>query len=414
MKTNKKVLAATLAAAVLVTGTFAWQSFSQEATNEIIESVAAAGGRLHDYFDGSTKEVFVENYSGADDEGTDVYARIRLSEYFEYGKNAGTTDATDVTIVRGDLQESTPTFGDDTTWDIYKFGSEAVEGEESIRTYRDLAFSGDTTYLPTYNLDNEGADKDLAEVNGTYRDDAGEVISYDNYVEFTEGEKYDEDKAESTDTDAHKAAATETSTVISMADWLTAGAPVGDTWVYDEDGWAYYAAPIAPQTASGLLLNAIKITSNVSEEWYYAVNVTAQLATAGDWGKADDADSASSMYASTMSDKGVYVLNKAAGIVTVENMVITVDGEIPTLEDIDLTNYTAPIVVGAKLDVINGMGLEGDKAVTMTSDVDGVDNLFDASTGRLTIGDNSTDVTITVTSVLDDSKSVEIIFKAAE
>ena len=49
---KKKVLfsflALALIAAILMTGTFAWQSISQEALNEIGENGLNVGGRLHD------------------------------------------------------------------------------------------------------------------------------------------------------------------------------------------------------------------------------------------------------------------------------------------------------------------------------------------------------------------------------
>ena len=74
---NKKkiatsVAAVAMAATMLLGGTFAWQSISQTALNEASD-IVNPGGRLHDDFDGTNKDVYVENF--ADDP---IYARVRL------------------------------------------------------------------------------------------------------------------------------------------------------------------------------------------------------------------------------------------------------------------------------------------------------------------------------------------------
>ena len=73
-------VAAVLLAAVVLTGTYAWQSVSQMAKNEITGE-SNPGGRLHDDFNGSSKAVYVENFTDPDDEGVAIYARVRLDEY---------------------------------------------------------------------------------------------------------------------------------------------------------------------------------------------------------------------------------------------------------------------------------------------------------------------------------------------
>ena len=77
------IVAVSVAAALLLTGTFAWQSISQTALNEKIEEVNP-GGRLHDDFDGTNKDVYVENFGD-----TPIFARVRLDEYMEIGAGAG-------------------------------------------------------------------------------------------------------------------------------------------------------------------------------------------------------------------------------------------------------------------------------------------------------------------------------------
>ena len=53
--------------------------------------------------------------------------------------------------------------------------------------------------------------------------------------------------------------------------------------VIDEDGWAYWSAPLAAGEATNLLLSDINLKVEVEDEWYYGIHVKAQMATAGDW-----------------------------------------------------------------------------------------------------------------------------------
>ena len=76
------ITAVAVSAAILLGGTYAWQSISQTALNEKIVEVNP-GGRLHDDFDGTNKDVYVENFGD-----TPIFARVRLDEYMEIG--AGT------------------------------------------------------------------------------------------------------------------------------------------------------------------------------------------------------------------------------------------------------------------------------------------------------------------------------------
>ena len=74
---NKKVGAtvATLgvAATVLLTGTYAWQSLNQEALNEA-SAVVNPGGRLHDDFDynNDIKRIYVENFGPIENFGGSI------------------------------------------------------------------------------------------------------------------------------------------------------------------------------------------------------------------------------------------------------------------------------------------------------------------------------------------------------
>ena len=72
-----------------------------------------------------------------------------------------------------------------------------------------------------------------------------------------------------------------------MAEWQERGSPIGSYWVCDTDGWCYWAQPIEPHTATGLLLSGIELTQVMDDSWYYAIRVVAQFITADDLGMKD-------------------------------------------------------------------------------------------------------------------------------
>jgi len=67
--------------------------------------------------------------------------------------------------------------------------------------------------------------------------------------------------------------------IMTMAEWNDANMPVGDIWVLDTDGWAYWASPLEAGKATGLLMNEMKYTHPVVGTMYYAVYADADLAT---------------------------------------------------------------------------------------------------------------------------------------
>lgn len=345
---KKLNIAGMLLLLLVIAGTLAWQSFSQIALNEASHITYSPGGRLHDDFDGVNKDVYIENY-GQFGTGEKVFARIQLTEYLEYGEGAGLTDAEksaiyegdipELTIVRGDKQnqEETPDLEDETTWDTYIFGSTPAEEDESIRQYRNLGFGGSTIYIPTFNKDINSLESDI---NGTYAE-ADEIedgrTHYDDYRRYFLGEII---TAESrlayryldgeVDTyiegvhyyyreESHQSNRTLTSVVMSMEQWIERGQPIGPYWVYDQDGWAYWADAIDPQTATGLLLDEIIITEETRGDWFYGVHVIAQIATAGDWGEPavdteGEAEPAVGMYAGGITEEALELLNKVAKV----------------------------------------------------------------------------------------------------
>ena len=71
------ILAVILAILMALSGTYAWLSINQRATNAL-EGTSDPGGRVHDDFDGTNKDVYAENFGDSN-----IFARIKLSEYME-------------------------------------------------------------------------------------------------------------------------------------------------------------------------------------------------------------------------------------------------------------------------------------------------------------------------------------------
>ena len=333
-------IAVVSAAAVLFGGTFAWQSISQTALNEISASVNP-GGRLHDDFNDITynedgtrafdvmtynKDVYVENFTELANNGVQVFARIRLDEYMELGAHAGELNEDGTKADKNIAAPLVP--GTDLTdkshWSTYKYGEDSA-----YRSYWEMSFSGKTVYMPTFNKNKDSLE---ADINGST------AVNFTDHVDYEAGDVsgardnkiyaiYDVDAAEegSKETDelaaagvladtviqkganaltdvpewekhvevrqeSHTARETMESTVISMEEWKALGAEekTGSFWVYDTDGWAYWASPIDPETATGLLLTGINRTEAIiNQDWYYAINVVAQFVTGDDLGQDD-------------------------------------------------------------------------------------------------------------------------------
>lgn len=310
---NRKKLTATLAASasaavVLLSGTLAWQSVSQTALNEASD-IINPGGRLHDDFNGGNKDIYVENFA---DEP--IFARIQLSEYLALTVNKGVTGAERANVIIGSVDEN-----GERIYEIHLFGEDQHNRSDEYWTW---ITGGSTVYMPTFNRNKDSL---AADVNGTYLGPDGIVTElpnddrYTDYIEYTMGavessvEIYDAD-ANSVDEvaddfsrldnyvsagnivlldAAHTARGTLNADFISMAAWLDRveedggydPTVHGNCWVYDTDGWVYWSGAIEPDTATGLLLDQIKLHGVMDDSWYYAINVTAQFVTADDIGK---------------------------------------------------------------------------------------------------------------------------------
>jgi hypothetical protein len=74
----------------------------------------------------------------------------------------------------------------------------------------------------------------------------------------------------------------ETIDVLVMSVWIDMGRPVGPYWVLDQDGWFYWAQPLPPGEATGLLLNGVRLENALTDAYYYGVNAVMQAATWND------------------------------------------------------------------------------------------------------------------------------------
>lgn len=301
-KTLTAIIAASLALIIMLGGTFAWQSINQTALNEVYSTVNP-GGRLHDDYveitygaDGIAdfptmtfnKDVYVENFTSLSNNGVQVYARVRLDEYMEIGKNAGQADSEAKSVV------GTATLNDKNSWTTHIMNNDS----DPFHKYWEWDLDGQTKYMPTFNKDKNSLDADINGVfpnfENTYTDYAGVTDKFADVSEKTDDAIYERNPDGTTKksiNETHTVKDTLTSTVISMAAYqeiLADGNPhndTGDYWVWDTDGWAYWANPILPDTATGLLLDEIKRTDVIiDEDWYYAINVVAQFITKDDIG----------------------------------------------------------------------------------------------------------------------------------
>ena len=387
------VIAAVLVVVIAMTGTYAWRSISQTALNEAAAG-SNPGGRLHDDFDGRNKDIYVENFSDTDY----IFARIQLREYMETGKDAGldkNNPARDaVPVLAGTDINNTA------TWTVHTPGASHSFFHS---TYWKWTMGGSTVYMPTFN---KNKDSLAADINGTFAgpdgDPATENDRYGDYVDYILGQQktddavYDADEDEDdegaaavegvdilTQEETHTAKQTQSATVLTMAEWKAMGAPVGKYWVYDTDGWAYWAEAIEPGEATGLLLDGIELQKRLSD-WYYAIHVTGQFATGDDIGNKGDG---TGFFQDGVTDDAFLLLSRIT-----ENPVVTVTAD----------NSAESIYQTGTLQYQAAVGAFGEQAAnqSVTWSVSGntsADTTIDAN-GLLTVGpDEAIDGILTIT-----------------
>ena len=177
---------------LLITGTFAWQSVRQRASNKFEEDITP-GARLHDDFNGLlNKDVYVENYTSLND-NVPIYARVQLKEYMEIGIDAGNFEKEDRNvIILGSTEDHKIEYNDIDTWHTHEYKPTSTLDLE-FRQYWDWELGNDQDteekyYMPTFNKNNQNLDSDI---NGTLEgsdNDKNQGTPYDDYVVYSEGQ----------------------------------------------------------------------------------------------------------------------------------------------------------------------------------------------------------------------------------
>ena len=261
MLNDRKKFAAIAAISVLVlsiAGTFAWTNFSATIVNSWLGLGTGTndggsnepGSTLHNNHEESSqyKQVFIENWGNEE-----VFVRIRLDEYMELGDGAGEKSELldqDGNPIPNPLNNAVPLLSgtdinDTTTW---------RNNDPAIRRYWQFEMGGQAYYLPA---------TQASRTNKSYVSNIGNTTV----------------TADSLNADGVRAERTPMAQVMTMEEWVEAGNPIGNYWVIDEDGWAYWASPIQPGNATGLLVNGVSSVSQPEEDYFYGVHVDAQMAT---------------------------------------------------------------------------------------------------------------------------------------
>ena len=236
------IVSAILVVALAVTGTLAVWYMDDDAQN-IWEDEMAPGGGGHDYFDPDdpddpNKHVFFENFGDVP-----LIVRIRLYEYMEF-----TDVAPPVSLVTGTPQ---PVLGNPRTWTPHIPSNPTQTGapvhcNAGFHEYwrwvmGNPAGTGPYYYIPT----NRNSPP------------PGNIWETPDFPSATDP----------------GARAIPNATVLTMSEWVRRGMPVGNFWVVDTDGWAYWANRVAPRTATGMLLREVHLDNHPERSFYYGINV---------------------------------------------------------------------------------------------------------------------------------------------
>ena len=413
MTTKKKIAASIgavgMAAVIALGGTFAWQSISQQALNETMATVNP-GGRLHDDFNGRNKNVYVENFTKPDEDGTTIYARVRLDEYMEIGKGAGADTENHATPVKEGTE-----LKDKSTWVTRTPGSDDITSNGDFAAYWDWAMGGQGVYMPTFNMNKDSL---KADVNGTY-DATDGTNHYIDYVEYAVGDTETGDEIYDADTNdideeqpvedvnintvasqEHTAKETGTAVVITMQQWIDEyNMEPGEYWVWDTDGWAYWAQGIDAGETTGLLLDEIIHSNPPSDSWYYGINVVGQFVTADDIGFLNNTGFYDTEAGSLPTAAAEVLLETITGT-DIPNTTVTV-----TAAD-GATTVTADSTLRFDFAVANKEGSPVSEANVTWAVTGGVEGTSIDEDGLLTVSaSQSADTVLTVTAIYKDAEA---------
>jgi len=222
---------------------------------ELEEEKIEVSGTLHDYRseNGEYRQIHIENWG---DEH--IFARIRLDEYMEIGSGAGlhSIDENSGESIANPQNLAKPlvdgaSIDDPSTWEPHAGVNLAAH---MCRANFHNYWRGQKYYFPAPD---------------EYRANTG----------FVDTSSPPDLSADSVNDAGVRARQTRLAQVWTMAQWVTNGSPIGDFWVIDQDGWAYWASPLNPGESTGLLLNKITQMEQPEEDFFYEINVIVQMAS---------------------------------------------------------------------------------------------------------------------------------------
>jgi hypothetical protein len=108
----------------------------------------------------------------------------------------------------------------------------------------------------------------------------------------------------------------QTEQVFTMAEWIAAGAPIGNFWIMDSDGWAYWGNILLPGQTTGLLLSEVHLNPHnmPAGTWWYSIHVELEAVTADDLSRfwLDENDDPRALNDS-VTEQGHMLLNTISG-----------------------------------------------------------------------------------------------------
>jgi len=276
MFSKRKSMAFLVGALLLVlfiAGTFAWTNFYSQMVNEWRglgtpgdggndgNLANRPGGTLHDNHveNEEYKSVFIENWGNEN-----LFVRIKLNEYMEKGTGAGlralSTDPATGQPIPNPLNQATPLISGSsldvtTTWEPHiPYNSSVEVCNSEFHTYWSWSMGGDGIYFFP-------APEDMRETP-EYVAQSPHGLTADSTNELGVGTQR-----------------TPNATVITMEEWRNLDTKIGNFWVVDTDGWAYWASSIRPGRTTGLLINGVTQIRAPEEDYFYGIHVQAQMAT---------------------------------------------------------------------------------------------------------------------------------------
>jgi len=233
--------------------------FILESEDENIE----VSGTLHDYRseNGEYRQIHIENWGNEH-----IFVRIRLDEYMEIGSGAG-LHSVDIDENSGESIANPQNLAKPLVDGASIDDPSIWEPHAGVNLIAHMCRAGFHDYWQ-WEL---GGQKYYFPAPEEYRANTG-------FVDTSSPSDLSSDSVNEAGVQARQ---TRLAQVWTMAQWITDGSPIGDFWVIDQDGWAYWASPLNPGESTGLLLNKITQITQPGEDYFYKINITAQMATKG-------------------------------------------------------------------------------------------------------------------------------------